>query len=140
MKKKAIITVKSNASMDDNKLIEVISPGEFYIEDDGFRVEYDETEISGMEGTKTIIFIRNNSFTLERKGSTTTKMDFKKRMKSTSLYKTPYGILKLNVDTKNLDINMSEKGGTIDVKYSMGMEGQIAMNTNLVVDIKVNDK
>ncbi|WP_315081499.1 DUF1934 domain-containing protein [uncultured Clostridium sp.] len=140
MKKKAIITVKSNASMDDNKLIEVISPGEFYIDDNEFRVEYDETEISGMEGTKTTIFIRNNSFTLERQGSTTTKMNFKKRMKTTSLYKTPYGILKLNVDTKNLDIDMNEKGGTIDVKYSMGIEGQVAMNTNLVVDIKVNDK
>ncbi|AOR22583.1 DUF1934 domain-containing protein [Clostridium taeniosporum] len=139
MKKKAIITVKSNASMEEGNLIEVVSPGEFYINEDGFRVEYDETEISGMEGTRTKLIIRDSSFTLEREGSTTTKMDFKKRMRTTSLYQTPYGILKLNVDTKNLDINMNEDGGIIDVRYSMGIEGHESMNTSLSVKVKVNN-
>lgn len=138
MKKKAIITVKSNASMEDGNLIEVISPGEFYITDNGFRIEYDETEISGMEGTRTKIIVRDSSFTLEREGSTTTKMHFKKKMKTTSLYKTQYGILKLNLDTKNLDIDMKENGGSVSVDYLMGIEGHPSTKTSLSVYVKVS--
>ncbi|GAA0078849.1 DUF1934 domain-containing protein [Clostridium sp. CTA-5] len=139
MKKKAIIAIKSNALSDNDDLIEVVSPGEFYIEESTFRVEYDETEISGMEGTRTILIIRDKSFTLEREGSTTTKMDFKIRQKTASLYKTPYGILKLDIDTKKLNIDVNEDGGKIEVNYLMTMEGQPPINTQLSVDIKANN-
>ncbi|SFC33552.1 DUF1934 domain-containing protein [Clostridium uliginosum] len=139
MKKRAIITIKSNASMENDDLIEVISPGDFYMDNDTFKAEYDETEISGMDGTRTILTVRGKSFTLERKGSTATKMDFKNRQQTTSLYQTPYGVLQVNIDTKKLNIDINEEGGIIEVNYLMTIEGQIPMNTNLSVHIKTNE-
>ena len=100
MNKKAIITVDSMVLNDEEDLIGVVTPGEFYETEDGFRVEYEETKLSGMEGTKTIIIIRENSFDLIREGTTETKMEFKDRQKTVSLYKTPDVVMERKIDTK----------------------------------------
>ena len=41
-------------------MIEVVSPGSFEKIEDGFKATYEETEISGMEGTTTILTIKEN--------------------------------------------------------------------------------
>lgn len=139
MSKKAVITVKSNMSSNIEDLIEVVTPGEFYITEDGFRAEYEESKLSGMEGTHTTILIRENSFELIREGSTETKMEFKKRELTTSLYKTPYGVLEVDIDTLELNIDVNEKGGYIQALYTLAIEGQEAIKTNLSVDIRVGE-
>lgn len=139
MIKKAIITVKSNISADEDDLIEVVTPGYFHITDGGFRAEYTETKISGMEGTETSIIIRENSFELIRKGSTETKMEFDYRKESIALYKTPYGVMDVNIYTRKLDISMTENGGSLSVDYILTIGGEQTLNTYLTIDIKINN-
>lgn len=138
MNKKAIITVDSTVLNDEEDLIGVVTPGDFFKVEDGFRAEYDETKLSGMEGTKTTIVIRKDSFDLIREGTTETKMEFKINEKTVSLYKTPYGILDISIDTRKLDINIDEDGGTINTMYTLEIGDQPALKTNLTIDIKVN--
>lgn len=138
MNKKAIITVDSTVLNDEEDLIGVVTPGDFYEIGDGFKAEYNETKLSGMEGTKTTIMIRENSFDLIREGTTETKMEFKNNQKTVSLYKTPYGVMDIKIDTKKLDININENGGTINTIYILEIGGQPALKTNLTIDIKVN--
>lgn len=138
MNKKAIITVDSTVLNDEEDLIGVVTPGEFYKVEDGFRAEYNETKLSGMEGTKTTIVIRKDSFDLIREGTTETKMEFKNNEKTVSLYKTPYGILDISINTKKLDIDVNEEGGTISTMYTLEIGDQPALKTNLTIDIKVS--
>jgi len=138
MKKKAIITVDSTVLTDEEDLIGVVTPGEFYEIEGGFKAEYDETKISGMEGTKTTMIIRNNSFDLIREGTTETKMEFKNNQQTVSLYKTPYGVMDVKIDTKKLNININENGGTIKAMYILEIGGQSALKTSLTIDIKAN--
>lgn len=138
MNKKAIVTVNSYVLNDEDDLIGVVTPGDFYEIEDGFKVEYEETKLSGMEGTKTVIIIRPDSFDLIREGTTETRMEFKNNQRTVSLYKTPYGIMDINIDTKKLDINVNEDGGTINTMYILEIGGQPALKTNLTIDIKIN--
>lgn len=138
MKKKAIITVDSTVLSEEEDLIGVVTPGEFYKIKDGFKVEYNETKLSGMEGTKTTIIIRTNSFDLIREGTTETKMEFENNKKTISLYKTPYGVMDVKIDTKKLDINVNEDGGVINAMYILEIGGESALKTNLTIDIKIN--
>lgn len=138
MKRKAIITVDSAVLNEEEDIISVVTPGDFYEIEDGFKVEYNETKISGMEGTKTIIIIRKNSFDLIREGTTETKMEFENNKRTVSLYKTPYGILDVKINTKKLDININEEGGTINTMYILEIGDQTALKTNLTIDIRVN--
>jgi len=138
MNKKAIITVDSAVLNEEEDIISVVTPGDFYEIEGGFKVEYKETKISGMEGTKTIIIIRKNSFDLIREGTTETKMEFENNKRTVSLYKTPYGVLDVKITTKKLDININEDGGTINTMYILEIGDQTALKTNLTIDIKVN--
>lgn len=136
MNKKALITVNSAISVEEEP-IEVITPGDFFVEEDGsFTVEYDETKISGMEGTKTRMIIKEDSFELLRSGSTETKMMFEKHKESVSLYKTPYGAMAVTIYTNKIDINVTEDGGTVDISYSLDIEEQQKVDTILKVTIK----
>ena len=137
MKKKAIISVKSISELDKKDSIEVITPGDFIIEDGIFKAIYKETELSGMKGTVTTINIFEENFILERTGTTNTKMEFELDKTAISLYSTPYGVMDLQIHTEELEINVDENGGDIRAKYNMGFSGQPPIITEIWINIKV---
>ena len=133
--KNAVITVQSRVSVED-ELIEVVTIGKLYITSNSYRVEYDETELSGMEGTKTTMLIKDNYFKLSRVGTTETNMEFELNNESISLYKTPFGVMSIAINTKKLDINMDDNGGNVHIVYTLSVEGQPMIETDLNVFIK----
>ena len=139
MKKKAIISVSSKQKIDDNDIIEVVTPGDFYEKDGLYYAVYKETEISGMKGTTTTLKISNDKFFIIRIGSTSAKMEFDPKAKSVSLYNTPYGTLELRIETKVLNVHIDEKGGDIEVDYNLSVSGQTPYNTQLKINIKVQE-
>ncbi|MGL4875291.1 MAG: DUF1934 domain-containing protein [Clostridium sp.] len=136
MKKDAIIKIISNATMENDELIEVLTHGIYEIEKDLYKVTYDETELSGMEGTKTRLVIEEEIITLERIGKTSTKMIFKKGEVTVALYNTPYGMLELEIFTKSLKKDINENGGKILIQYEMRIIGQQAFQTKISLDIE----
>lgn len=139
MTKKAIISICSTQDIGEKEKIEVVTVGEFSINGDEFIATYDETEISGMEGTKTTLKIKGNKVVLHREGTTSTKMEFQKNNTQVALYNTPYGMLELKTSTKELDLDVDEKGGNISIKYHLIAGGQEPIKTNLDMKIKVED-
>lgn len=137
MKKNAIISVKSISELDKKDSIEVVTPGEFIIEDGVFKAIYKETELSGMKGTLTTINIFEENFILERTGTTNTKMEFELDKTAISLYNTPYGVMDLQIHTEEIEIKVDENGGDIRAKYAMGFSGQPPIITEIWINIKV---
>ncbi|EHA0992959.1 YwiB family protein [Clostridium perfringens] len=139
MSKKAIISICSTQDIGEKEKIEVVTVGEFSINGDEFIATYDETEISGMEGTKTTLKIKGDKVVLHREGTTSTKMEFQKDNTQVALYNTPYGMLELKTSTKELDLDVNEKGGNISIKYHLIAGGQEPIKTNLDMKIRVED-
>lgn len=136
MKRNALITVRSFNDIDRNDIIEVVTPGEIEITDEYIIATYDETEISGMDGTKTTIKIENDKFWLLREGTVTTKMEFEKGQTNVCLYNTLYGLMDLSIHTNELIINMGSDGGKISAEYIMVFTGQKPMTTNIEIIIR----
>lgn len=138
MEKSAIISIRSFSDLDKDEIIEVVTPGKFHLGESEFKAVYEESEISGMDGTTTTLLIKDDVLVLEREGSTSTRMEFKKGEDVISLYNTPYGMMNINISTKELDIDMDEDGGVIYTKYVLGLEGQPGITTELKVKIRAN--
>ncbi|ENZ01030.1 DUF1934 domain-containing protein [Clostridium thermobutyricum] len=136
MEKDAVIKILSNATMENNELIEVLSPGKFIITEDEFVAKYKETEISGMAGTNTTLRVNKDYVVLEREGSTSTKMDFRKGESTVSLYNTPYGMLELTINTHKLNIDVTENGGKVFIEYDMKVLDQAPFKTQISLDIQ----
>ncbi|ELC8442102.1 DUF1934 domain-containing protein [Clostridium perfringens] len=139
MSKKAIISICSTQDIGEQEKIEVVTVGEFSTDGDEFIATYDETEISGMEGTKTTLRIKDDKVVLHREGTTSTKMEFQKDNTAVALYNTPYGMLELKTATKELDLDVNESGGNISIKYHLIAGGQEPIRTNLDMKIKVEE-
>lgn len=139
MKQKAVISVSSKQSIDKEDVIEVVTPGDFYKKENFYYAVYEETEISGMNGTMTTLKISKDKFSLIRMGSTSAKMDFDKKTKSVSMYNTPYGTLELKIETKDLEIDIDDNGGSVLVNYNMSLSGQTPYNTILKINIKTQE-
>ena len=138
MEKSAVISIRSFSDLDKDEVIEVVTPGKFHLGESEFKAVYEESEISGMDGTTTTLVIKDDVLVLEREGSTSTRMEFKKGEDVISLYNTPYGMMNINISTKELDIDMDEDGGVIYTKYVLGLEGQPGITTELKAKIRAN--
>lgn len=138
MEKSAIISVRSFSDLNKDEVIEVVTPGKFHLGESEFKAVYEESEISGMDGTTTTLVIKDDALILEREGSTTTRMEFKKGEEVVSLYNTPYGMMNINISTKELDIDMDDDGGVVYTKYILGLEGQSGITIELKVKIRAN--
>lgn len=141
MKKKAVISLLSKHGEPERKteqddVIEVVTPGEFFREQDCYSVIYNETELSGMQGTTTTLKIYEESFSLIRTGTTSTKMDFNLNKECSTLYNTPQGALDIKIGTKDLDIDVDDNGGEIFVNYNISIGGQKPQKTELKINIK----
>lgn len=137
MKNKAIISISSNQGESDEDIIEVITAGEFYKKECFYVAVYEETEISGMEGTTTTLELYENSISLIREGTTNATMHFQGNNEEISLYNTPYGALEIKIKTSFISIKVGDNGGEALIKYAMSISGQAPQNMVLKVNIKV---
>ena len=136
MGKKAIVNVISSSSLENEDKIEIVSPGEYIKLEDGYKVIYVETELSGMDGTTTTITIRDKEVILEREGTIETKMYFDEDNPNVSLYSTPYGIIEITISTDSLFVDANENGAKVEIEYDMSVGGQESISTSLVLVVK----
>lgn len=137
MEKKAVISISSMQMNDKDQVVEVISPGTFEILENKFKASYEESEISGMQGTITTLIIEKEKVVLERKGTTETVMIFENLGSNVCLYNTPYGVLELTTNTKKIIIDVNETGGIVEIEYDLVVGMQESINTSLKLEIKV---
>lgn len=106
---KKFISVKSKQLIDgQEETIELISEGKYYKDGDVYIAEYEESELSGMEGTKTTLVVEKDSLNIIRRGTTISDLVFKKGSAHTAYYTTPYGTLEITVSTNKMDIEADE--------------------------------
>ncbi len=98
-----------------------------YTFDDGVGcLTYMETEVTGMEGTRTSVMVRPNEVVVDRDGMITSRMVFKEGLKNSLLMNTPYGNATLNIDTRHINHSFNEEGGSMEIDYVIDVENAVA--------------
>ncbi|MET0016965.1 DUF1934 family protein [Oscillibacter sp.] len=88
----------------------------------GMRLRYEESALTGMEGTTTTFELRGPRVLLTRSGKVNSQMVFEEGRQHTSLYETPMGELSVDIQTSLLRHNLTERGGLLEIKYSIAVE------------------
>jgi len=124
LKKKVIVTIESKQKIENSEeVIELVTPGDFYCKENAYYLVYDETEISGMEGTTTTLRAENGYVNLIRFGSTNSNLKFREGIKDVSLYRTPYGVLEIAIIPSIVKVDINESGGEIKLIYELDFGG-----------------
>ena len=66
--------------------------------------------------------VKGPRVTLTRSGAVNSQMVFEEGRQHTSLYETPFGELSVDIQTSELKHNLSERGGLMEIKYSIAVE------------------
>jgi uncharacterized beta-barrel protein YwiB (DUF1934 family) len=121
----------------DPDITELITAGTLACLTDGrMLLEYQETALTGMEGTTTTFEVRGPRVTLSRAGKVNSQMVFEEGMQHTSLYETPFGELTVDVQTGSLKHNLTERGGIMEIRYSIAVEHTVTGRNCFKIRVK----
>lgn len=128
-----IISIRGTQSYEeqDDDVIELVTQGKLESDgDEGFTLSYQESEVTGLEGTLTTFQIEKERITLMRLGGVNSQMVFEPGRRHLSMYKTPYGALEVGVNTRAMSAEIDGSGGRINIAYDIEIDHAVAgMNT-----------
>ena len=106
----------------DPDATELMTEGTMVLTEDGMVLSYQETALTGMGGTTTRFQVQGPRVILTRSGTVNSQMVFEEGRQHTSLYETPFGELSVDIQTSVLKHNLTERGGLMEIKYSIAVE------------------
>ena len=115
---------------------ELMTEGTLEVREDGLRLSYQETALTGMEGTCTAFEIQGPRVILTRTGTVNSQMIFEEGRQHTSLYETPFGELTVDIQTGRLRHNLSERGGVMEIRYSIAVEHTVTGRNCFKIRVK----
>ena len=139
MEKDVIITIKGTQAVDDAppEVIELVTEGQLRgSEREGYTLSYQESELTGLEGTLTTFQVEPHQVTLLRVGEFNSQMVFQLGRRHFSMYETPYGALSVGVNTHDLRAELGEHGGKIQISYAIEIEHNVAGENSFLIDVR----
>ena len=139
MKKAVMLSIRGRQSYagQEPDVIELFTEGVLEDADGGWKLSYEESDLTGLQGVKTTFFVRENTVTLSRSGKLNSQMYFEEQKPHDSLYETEFGALMLTVCATIVRADISESGGVIDLAYNIEVEQSAAGQIDYHLDIKV---
>ena len=120
----------------DPDATELMTDGTLEVTEDGLVLSYEESELTGMEGTTTTFEVCGPRVTLTRSGAVNSQMVFEEGRQHTSLYETPFGELSVDIQTGRLRHNLTERGGIMEIQYSIAVEHTVTRRNCFKIRVK----
>lgn len=136
--KEVLITIKSVQNMDgvESDGAELITQGSYDYAADGVRISYMESELTGLEGTKTAFLITPEQVVLSRRGAVNAQMIFRRGKRCSFKYNTAYGALNMCLDTRRLEWNMDEHGGDMEIEYDINFDKSFLSRNKFKINVR----
>lgn len=146
MGKKVLVKVRGfQAGEPAEEMIEVVAAGEYEIKKGVHILRYDEIEedanaVDGLTKNLLKVDVSRQYVELVKKGYMNTTMVFTRGQTTTTFYDSPYGRLLMDIDTRDMQINLSEGGISVVLRYLLIMNHQpLAENRIEITASEVED-
>ena len=130
MEKDVIISIKGMQAYEGNEedAVELVTEGRLLdCGEDGLTLTYQESELTGMEGTLPSFHLeKNGRVTLLRMGEVNSQMVFEEGRRHLSLYQTPYGELSVGVLANRVKNTVDMSGGELELDYAIELDHALA--------------
>ena len=138
MEENVIISIKGSQLYEgqDPDVTELVTAGTLRREQEGYTIAYQETELTGLEGTTTKLRIEGPRVTLLRQGSVNSQMIFEVGRKHLSMDETPYGALAVGIETRRLKNTVDEAGGDLEIDYAIEIDNLLAGKSLFQLNVK----
>lgn len=139
MEPNVLITIEGRqwSGNDVPDAIKLTTEGSMYHQEGAWFIVYDESEATGMEGTRTTMKVDDEgAVTLLRQGNHGMKLTFSAGMRHITRMETPYGDLDVGIYTNLIEKSLSKDGGSVSLGYTIDFNQQEPVNTRLSLTIR----
>lgn len=138
MEKEIILFVRGEQTYDSAapEVTELATEGVMTMDGGEISLTYQESEITGMEGTTTRFVIQGDTVVLERTGMIVSRMEFKQGERSSSFYETPWGTMAVDVATTKLAHRLTERGGVMEIAFTIAINHQVTGENRFKIRVR----
>ena len=138
MEKEVIISIKGMQDFEQTgkDSIELVTRGSLGRKAGMLTLSYEESELTGLEGTLTTIQVEPERVTMMRTGQVNTQMVFQEGRRHLSMYNTPYGAMTIGVNTRHLFAELGEDGGEIEIDYNIEIDHTVTGRNVFHINVK----
>lgn len=124
MRENVIISIKGQQFYDAQEpdSMELVTAGTLEQTEEGYTLCYQESELTGLEGTTTVFQVKDGQVTLTREGEVNSLMVFEEGRRHLSMYNTPYGALAIGINTRRMRAALGPLGGDIEIQYAIEVD------------------
>lgn len=134
----------SSSPEEEDVLLEIRTQGELTRDADGrISLSYDETELTGMEGsTTTVTFAESDpeTVTMLRYGSVTTTLVFEQEQRHICVYETPIMPFEICIYARRVENGLTMDGGSMLLDYLIEIHGAKAERTLFELNVVPTDE
>lgn len=131
MKRDVMISIVGSQQYDEPEpdKIELVTPGRYYLREGNYFISYQESQLTGMEGTRTTVKVEPGKISITRTGRSHSQMCFVPGQRNASLYQTEYGPLHVTTVTQQMESTLGQEGGSLEIRYAVEIN-QVYTATN----------
>ncbi len=139
MLKNVMITVDSRKEdmEGETEVSQFVTEGTLGCDEGQCQIIYQESEVTGMAGTTTMLKVESGSVMLIRSGTLSSILVFEKGKTHWSGYDTEFGSIQIGVTANRVDVSMSELGGKVLVDYTLDFNGARGGRNSIHVDVRL---
>ena len=138
MVESVVISVEGTQRMvgEEKQTVQIVTDGTMKREGDMVYLSYEESEMTGMEGTTTTFAVGSDQVVLTRTGAVQAQMIFEKGKRNVSLYDMGFGALTIGVKARRLKNELGPEGGRLEISYGIEIENQVQGLNSFVIDVR----
>ncbi|MDO4270855.1 MAG: DUF1934 domain-containing protein [Eubacteriales bacterium] len=128
MKKNVWLSISSTQQFADcdEEQIDLVTAAVLYERGGKYYIAYDESELTGLEGTRTTLKLDGKTVSLIRTGAYPSHMLFAEDERHVGLYQTPVGEgVAIATHTSHIRNTVGEKGGELVIDYTVEVDNSV---------------
>ena len=137
MMKDVVISIHSLTGLgEEEDSLDFVTDGLYSYDDGVASLSYLETEVTGLEGTRTSVKVSPDKVVVNRDGLVMSRMVFTPGQRSAFQYDTPIGTATMQMDTHRITQRFDERGGEMEIDYVLGLEHAVISRNRFRLNVR----
>ena len=138
MEESVVISVEGTQKIagEETQTVQIVTDGTMRREGETVYLSYEESEMTGMEGTITTFAVGKDNVILTRTGAIQSRMVFETGKKNVGLYDLGFGALTIGVKARRMKSTLGPEGGRLELSYGIEIEESVQGLNSFVIDVR----
>ena len=141
MTKQVLLTIAGLQMIENEQAepIEIVTAGDYFFRNGKHYILYDEPVEGSSKTIQNTVKISPTCLEVMKKGLMNVHMIFEQSKKNLSCYETPYGTMRVGIQTNDMDIRETENNIDIEVNYGLEINEEYLADCQIKMNIKSKD-